>query len=311
MIYEEYELMLMCIFSVITLYSGLPGSGKSYHATQRMVYNLTKRKKTVISNSNIRMDVLTKNGKLKTGKFIYIESKDLTVDWLENYARENHDDNKEGQALVVIEEAWIKFQARKFMEADRDEWLEFFATHRKYGYDFILVSQKDRQIDRQIRDCIEYDVRHKAANNFKGIGAFLTVIRVKMFIAVKYWYQERLRDSSETFYFKKKIGKLYNTMEKYNTKQLKQDPPPVSQINAHRSAQAQNAPRRVWDGTAQAVGAYARQERQSASAHHQCATKSCATCKAHSICKMPWKHLPPYMKGNHYDARGIFGVNMR
>jgi zona occludens toxin (predicted ATPase) len=295
---------------MITLYSGLPGSGKSFHATQRILYNLTKRKKTVISTRDIKMDIVTKNGRRKTGKFIYIKNADLTVEWLIDYARENHVENKESQALVVIEEAGIKFQARNFMESTRNEWLEFFATHRHYGYDFIFVSQMDRQIDRQIRYCIEYDIRHKAANNFKTIGLLLTGLRIKMFICVKYWYQEKLRDSAETIFFKKSIGKLYNSMEKYNEKGLqKERQAQQGQMNQHTQATAQSPHRHAWEGTAQAGGAYARQTGHSGSQQRpipKCHTRHCTQCKAINICKMPWKHLPPHMKGiTHHDARRI------
>ena len=62
--------------------------------------------------------------------------------------------------------------------------LNFFVQHRKLGYNMILISQNDRQIDRQIRSLFEYEIKHRKVNNFK-IGK---LIPVSAFASITYWY---------------------------------------------------------------------------------------------------------------------------
>ena len=82
------------------------------------------------------------------------------------------------------------------------EWigLNFFPhQHRKLGYDFIVIAQDDRMIDRQIRSLFEYNYIHRKINNFK-IGAILPI---PTFIVVKYWYGMQEKLESEMFIYKK------------------------------------------------------------------------------------------------------------
>ena len=88
------------------------------------------------------------------------------------------------------------------------EWVKFYSQHRKLGYNVILVAQNDRMIDRQIRALIEYEIKHRKANNFGTIGMF---IPVPFFAAVNYWYGVRERIGVEFFTYKKKYSKLYDS----------------------------------------------------------------------------------------------------
>ncbi len=90
--------------------------------------------------------------------------------------------------------------------------MNFFMTHRHYGYNVILVSQIDRLIDRQIRAFIEYDVKHRKANNFRFLGLLLTMLRIPLFVAITFWYGVKERCGSEFFRYRKKDSKLYDTM---------------------------------------------------------------------------------------------------
>jgi hypothetical protein len=197
---------------MITLYSGSPGSGKSLHLAREVRDELVIRKKTVIANFPINMDYITRKGKRKSGEFFYLPNDQLTVDYLKNHAKQNHKAGKEGQTLVVIDEAGVMFNSRDYGCFDRKAWINFFMTHRHYGYNVILVSQVDRLIDRQIRAFIEYDIIHRKANNFRFIGLLLTMFRIPLFIAVTTWYGIREKCGAEFFRFRKNDAKLYDTM---------------------------------------------------------------------------------------------------
>ncbi len=124
------------------------------------------------------------------------------------YAFKNHKLGKEGQTLLCVDECQVIYNAREFSSKQRMEWIKFYSQHRKLGYNVILVAQNDRMIDRQIRSLIEYEVKHRKANNFGTIGMF---IPVKLFACVSYWYGVREKVGVEFFTFKKKYSKLYDS----------------------------------------------------------------------------------------------------
>lgn len=197
---------------MINLYSGTPGSGKSLHLARVVSDALRIHKDTVIANFPINLDVVSKKGKKKIGKFIYLPNDKLTVPYLIEHAQKHHKVGKEGQTLLVIDEAGIMFNSRDYGSFDRKAWINFFMTHRHYGYNVILVSQFDRMIDRQIRAFIEYEVKHRKANNFGWIGFILTLLHIPFFVAVTTWYGLREKTGTDFFRYRKRDSKLYDTM---------------------------------------------------------------------------------------------------
>lgn len=211
---------------MIHLYSGTPGSGKSFHATQKIFYRL-RRGKNVISNYPINLDNCSysflgywlkkifkwyKPHKKKLGKFDYITNEEMTVEFLKEYARKNHKKQKESQTLVIIDECGIKFNPRLFLQADRLKWIEFFSLHRHYGYDFILISQSDRMVDRQIRSFFEYNHQHRNVGNYKLFGKLLSFfVGGGLFVDCTVFYSIRERVGSDWIKFSRRIASLYDT----------------------------------------------------------------------------------------------------
>lgn len=194
---------------MISLYSGTPGSGKSLHAS-RDIIRWCKRGKNVITNFPCTME------KIKKAKStpIYMDNSELTVQALVDFARSHHIIGKEGQTLVVIDECQVKFNSRDFSKKDRMDWVVFFTQHRKYGYDFILIAQYDRMIDRQIRCLIENEFKHRKLNNYGFGGGLLTLLTLgrSWFISIEYWYGgNKLKLGDEVFMYKKIYGTIYDT----------------------------------------------------------------------------------------------------
>jgi zona occludens toxin len=219
---------------LIYLYSGTPGSGKSLHTAADIVVKL-KRKQRVIANFPVDLDYIRiKHPKLKLflmmifkilhikidlqgkfehklGEYVYKDNADLNVSFLVKYAKENHKLGREGQTLLIIDECSVKFNPREYQRNDRNDWIKFFQHHRKLGYNVILIAQNDRLVDRQIRSFIEYDVKHRKANNFRTFGMIFSMLQIKLFVAVTYWYGVREKCGVEFFTYKKRYSKIYDS----------------------------------------------------------------------------------------------------
>lgn len=203
---------------MISLFSGTPGSGKSFHAVKQIRKKLMSNKKykdKVISNFNLRI-----NNALYTEKFFYKDNSEITIDFLMEYAFKYHQVGIEGQTLVVIDEAQILFNSRDWgtNSKKRMDWIKFFSQHRHFGFDFILIAQFDRMLDRQIRCLIEYDVSHHKLNNW------LIILPVTAFVAVTKWYGQRIVLDREVIFYSKKIANLYNSYMIFDNK----DKPEIS-----------------------------------------------------------------------------------
>lgn len=197
---------------MITLYSGTPGSGKSYHVIVLILKILATGRLVV---ANFPMNFTEKQKKRGYAeRYTYMDNNDITVRSLLMYAIKNGmlNKGKESQCLVVIDEAGGRYNCRDFKDSDRKEWIDFFSQHRKFGFDFVLVAQQDRMLDRQIRGYLEYEKKHRKVNNY---GPFL-VLPFKVFIAIEYWYTAKVRTGSEFMLFKKRIAMQYDSMRMFS-----------------------------------------------------------------------------------------------
>ncbi len=195
---------------MIELYSGTPGSGKSFHATKRIYDILKYTKKNVIANFPINL-LKIKNRK---GTFYYYNNNELTVKTLVEFAKENHVPCKENQTLIVIDEAGIKFNSRCWQDKDRLNWLDFMSQHRKLGFEIILISQADLMIDKQIRAFIEVEHVHRKMS-MNGLGGLL-LSPIFTFADIKRWYAMNLGLGLEFIRYKKSIADLYDSFMMFN-----------------------------------------------------------------------------------------------
>lgn len=197
--------------SMIFLYSGTPGSGKSLHAAQ-IIINGLKHKRPIICNFDISKNVKGRE------YFTYKDNEQLTPEYLMQYSRDYFKDKKiqEDKILLIIDECQMLFNAREWSVFNRKAWLKFFTTHRHYGYCIVLVAQFDRMIDRQIRSLIEYEYIHRKLSNFGWRGIMLNIIfGGKTFVAVKSWYPLKEKVGSEFFHARKKLYRIYDSYQTF------------------------------------------------------------------------------------------------
>ncbi len=194
---------------MIYLYSGTPGSGKSYHAC-KVIWNACKHGTNVIANFPVSFP---SRYKLR-GDLVYLTNYDMTVDWLAEYANEYHEQRKESQTVIVIDEAGAKFNARNWQEKGRSDWLDFFAQHRKLGFDVLMIAQNDGMIDKQIRNCIEVEVKHRKLSTFGLFGYLLKPFGT--FACVSFYHASKTKLDSSLLRYSSKIASIYDTFAMFN-----------------------------------------------------------------------------------------------
>lgn len=196
---------------MIYLYTGTPGSGKSYHAAE-VIDRALRRKIPVIANFEVNL-----NPKKHKGEYLMIDTLDMQPDIFMRYAEEHFTPGAgEHQGIIIIDEAQIPFNSREGLNRNRMKWIDFFSKHRHYFFDIILITQHDRMLDRQIRSLVETEYKHRKLTNFGAKGWFMIVLFHKMFVAVQYWYPIQERVGSEFFNLRKSVCKLYNTFKKFD-----------------------------------------------------------------------------------------------
>ena len=192
----------------IILYSGTPGSYKSYHAVQECLKWL-KDGKNLITNFPL---IYKKRFRKIKGIYEKVDNMQLTVDYLVEFAIRHHKKGVKAQTLIVIDEASIKFNSREFNNKDRMEWIKFLANHRHFNFDIILIAQQDRMIDRQIRSCIETEYKHRALKNYGFAGSLLNLLFHGCYMCIEYWYPVKSRVGSDFGVFNARIANCYDTM---------------------------------------------------------------------------------------------------
>lgn len=194
---------------MVILYTGTPGSGKSYHATD-LVWHLTKKKINVIANFVINLP-----DKLQP-YFYFLDNKQFRVSKLLEFSKEHHEENREGQTCIIIDEAATMFNVNNSSDKKMESWIKFFSQHRKLGYDIILIAQNDRMLDRQVRANIEYHYIHRKLSNFGIKGFIIKILLHRDFVCVHQWYTIKERLGADYFRIKKKIAASYDTFSLFD-----------------------------------------------------------------------------------------------
>ena len=192
----------------IILYSGTPGSYKSYHAVCHAIDDLRFGRNVI---ANFPMDFKSIKFKQK-GLYEYWSNEKITPENLLKFAKEHHEKDFKAQTVVIIDEASTMFNARDFGRADRLKWIYFLANHRHFNFDFILVTQNDQMLDKQIRGLIEQEIRHRAISNYNFFTFLFSRLVKGLYATVEYWYPCRMRNGGNFHKFNKRKADCYDTM---------------------------------------------------------------------------------------------------
>lgn len=213
---------------MIAVYTGTPGSGKSYHAASLMWDKLRLNHPVI---TNISLNLPEKYfGKVKNWRYYQKEIWDITPAFLEEFS-ENFKKEKgwkrvpEDYIFLVIDEAQLIFNCRNWNDKDRKAWIAFFQLHRKLGYCVILITQMQKMLDAQIRGLVEYEHVHRKISNFgwKGFLLSLFLLSPKAFIDVTMWAVLREKVGVELFRFHKSIAMLYDTNRMFSIEKKEEE----------------------------------------------------------------------------------------
>lgn len=206
----------------IELYTGFVGSGKSYAAVKNgtQIADAPMGKRWVIANFPIKpkkkMFARFRKEKYVEARWIYKDNEELTPEYLIKKSIEMGWNEKEGSALVIFDEASIPFNSRSWNAKDRLDWIKFLTQSRKFGYDFIFITQDAKMIDRQIRSLCEYEVQHKKLNNM-FVFKILSLFRVTLFGGISFWNgMAKERGSLRLYFYRKKIAERYDTLNLFD-----------------------------------------------------------------------------------------------
>lgn len=201
---------------MIYLYSGTPGSGKSLHMA-RMIFMLLKHSDClVIGNFYIKKEYFTDE---QYSRFVYVPNDEMrpsklieiaTEFWKTHKAKNYRD--AEQKIRLFIDEAQILFNARDWQRNSIAGWPTFFSVHRHYGFEIVLCTQMDTNLDKQVRGVIETQVIHRKLENIGISGKIINLLMGGgMFFAVVKWYPMHEKVDGYFFKYRKKYSDVYDT----------------------------------------------------------------------------------------------------
>lgn len=189
---------------MLQLYTGTPGSGKSYHAVREGLWQA--RRKLVVANF-----VVTDSPELRqldNGRWVgwlHISDDDMTVAAMigiyDKYLREAH---RESVALWIMDEAQRKFNTREWNQPERKSWVTFASLHRHLGFDGILVVQDMSLLDGQMAAMCQEQMRHRRVN--RHLPFKLIPFMPPVFATVTYQLHTKLKGELGLLFLKKKVA---------------------------------------------------------------------------------------------------------
>lgn len=90
---------------------------------------------------------------------------------------------KEGQGLLILDEAHLLFNSRKW--AANFDWIEFLSQSRKLKWDVLIISHSLESVDSQIRAFFEYETRFRNMQKVKWPVIGLPLCPFPLFLSIR------------------------------------------------------------------------------------------------------------------------------
>ena len=183
----------------------------------RMIFLLLKHSDClVIGNFFIKKEYFTDE---EFKRFIYVPNEEMKPDNLINisldfwscHKAKNYRD-AEQKIRLFIDESQILFNARDWQKNFALGWTTFFSVHRHYGFEIVLCTQMDSNLDKQVRAVIETQCIHRKVENIGLWGKFISFLcGGGLFYCVVRWYPMHEKVDGYFFKYHKKYGDVYDT----------------------------------------------------------------------------------------------------
>jgi zona occludens toxin (predicted ATPase) len=217
---------------VIYLVDGTLGAGKTYYALRQIEAALGAGK-VVVTNVTLRDDWAERVARGNPARRIsrtaiarraeLYRSRLLVADSLADVMRVRVHGKGEGRAVVVLDEAhrWLNarlWNAGRGRDQDPDaivrgDVVSWLSSTRHYGMDVYLISQHIEDIDKQVRNRVEYRVRLRNLKRVKVAG--VRVFPCNVFVAISELVSARQAPVAHRDYYllSKRIAGMYDTHE--------------------------------------------------------------------------------------------------
>jgi len=158
----------------IYILEGIPGSGKSYSCVKDFILPAVKVGREIYTNiDGIDVELICKYLKVDyddyRDKFHYLDESAEDTYYKKDIIDTNHN------ALIVVDEAHKFYGSRDFSKFT-NELQHFYAFHRHYGIDIVLISQTVDSIDKWIRCRTEKIVRYRKMSLLGISSKFVSTI---------------------------------------------------------------------------------------------------------------------------------------
>lgn len=190
---------------MIQCFTGVPGSGKSAHLSREMLA-LLERGTYVLANFDY-------DAQPWADHFIRIPDYPVMDEILE-IVRKLPRNRKEGNVALCIDECSTVFDSRTWNQRGRSDWVTFMKLSRHIGVNVILVAQSAGMIDKQIRACIQTEVKHMKVAAMGSIPFILSGFGLlPLTFWVETYFGTRIKVATGFFLPRKKYWERYDSYD--------------------------------------------------------------------------------------------------
>lgn len=151
---------------MIVGFVGTPGSGKSYDAVKKILFNLKKGRHVYTNIDGMDDPGHQENIKMMCGlddwafdrQFHFLKKDEVPQFW--KIARPG--------SMIVLDEIHKVFNCRDWQSKKNLDFADWASTHRHYGFDLILITQDMEKVEKQVRSLLEWTYVYRKVNFFGG-----------------------------------------------------------------------------------------------------------------------------------------------
>lgn len=232
---------------MIELVTGKPGAGKSYYSV-RAIHQALERGQLVATNVELSegwaANMARANGfrrlipgRVRKVEQRYARSVYVTADLAEigrlrlagcgrcKTCKAGKVCAKEGRGLLVLDEAHMWLNARTWDQDDAGRGLgrdaavrqrlaivRLFTQHRKLGWNVVLITQDEANLDTQVRRNFEYHTHLKNLRRFRVAG-LVPLVPFNLFVAIRHWHDSaKSVVGRQVFTLNRRVARCYDTM---------------------------------------------------------------------------------------------------